>query len=157
VNIAGRRVLALDVGDARIGLAISDPTGVIATPLPALTRRQPNDDAATVVRVAAEHDVGLIVVGLPLTLAGRRGPQARAVDAFRRLLAQVSPVPVTARDERLSTVEAARDLQAAGIQPSRDRARLDSAAAAVVLQSYLDSTALKRGLEKHGFERSQSH
>jgi putative Holliday junction resolvase len=112
--------------------------------LPALTRRRPEDDAADVVRLAAEHEAGLILVGLPLLLSGRRGPQARAVDAFRRLLAELSPVPVTTCDERLSTVEAARDLRAAGVRPSRDRARLDSAAAAVILQSYLDSPALER-------------
>lgn len=130
---------------------------MIATPLPALIRRQPEDDAASVVRLAAEHDAGLIVVGMPLTLAGRRGAQARAVDAFRRLLSQASPVPVATSDERLSTVEAARGLHAAGAQPSRDRARLDSAAAAVVLQSYLDSIALKRQHLLPSVRASQLH
>ena len=83
-------------------------------------------------------------MGLPLTLEGRRGKQARAVDEFRRLLAAKSPVPVETYDERLSTVEAARGLRSAGVRASRDRGRLDSAAAAVVLQSYLDSAVYRR-------------
>jgi putative Holliday junction resolvase len=81
---------------------------------------------------------------MPLTLEGRRGKQARVVDEFRRMLAEKSPVPVETYDERMSTVEAARGLRSSGVQPSRDRARLDSAAAAVVLQAYLDSARFKR-------------
>ena len=125
-------------------MAISDPTGTIASPLPAIARTSPGDDTDRIVQIAVEHEAGLIVVGLPLTLEGRRGKQAMAVDEFRRLLARKSPMPVEPYDERLSTVEAARGLRSAGVRPSRDRGRLDSAAAAVVLQSYIDSASYKR-------------
>lgn len=121
---------------------------MIASPLSALVRTGPDADADRVLQVAAEHGAGLILVGIPLMLSGRRGTQARAVDEFRRRLAKKSPVPVETYDERLSTVEAARGLRSAGVKPSRDRARLDSASAAVVLQSYLGSAQGKRAQKR---------
>ena len=87
-------------------------------------------------------------MGIPLTLLGQRGTQAKTVHEFRRQLTHKSTLPVGTYDERLSTVEAARGLRAAGAKPSRDRARLDSASAAVVLQSYLDSAKRKRARRK---------
>jgi putative Holliday junction resolvase len=117
---------------------------VIASPLPALVRTESNADADRVLEVAAEQGVRLMLVGIPFTLSGQRGSQARAVDEFRRLLAKKSALPVATYDERLSTVEAARALRSAGVKPSRDRARLDSASAAVVLQSYLDAAQARR-------------
>ena len=133
------RILALDVGDKRIGLALSDPTGLLASPLTAIKLGKSVSARTEVLRLAAEHGVGQILVGMPLSMSGRRGPQAGRVAAFVRELSGRTDIPVTSLDERLSTVQAERLLRASGVEPSRDRARVDSAAAAVLLQSYLDS------------------
>lgn len=133
------RVLALDVGDRRIGVALSDPTGLLATPLTTVTRRNDDADFDEVLRLMAENEVGEIVVGMPLTLSGRKGPQAARVTAFADALGRKTEVPVFFVDERYSTVQAERSLRESGVEPSRERARVDAAAAAVILQSYLDS------------------
>lgn len=137
------RVLALDVGDARIGLAISDPTGVLASPLDAYHRRDPHADAQAIAEVGRREGAVRILAGVPLSLDGRRGPQARKVLAFVRLLKATSELPVILWDERFSTVEASQRIRNAGGAPSRDRARLDSASAAVILQAYLDREAFR--------------
>jgi putative Holliday junction resolvase len=138
------RILALDVGQARIGVALSDPTGTLATPIAAIPRRDEPHDVREVLGLATEHEVGEIVVGLPLSLSGKRGAQARTTVRFAEALAREATVPVTPVDERYSTAEAERLLRASGVEPSRDRARLDAAAAAVILQSYLDSKRASR-------------
>ena len=131
------RILALDVGDRRIGVALSDPTGLLATPLTTISRGR--SDTQTVLGLAAEHDVTEIIVGLPLTLAGRRGEQAERVADFAEALSDRADVPVRHVDERYSSVQAERLLSQSGVSPSRNRPRVDAVAAAVILQSYLDS------------------
>ena len=131
--------LALDVGERRIGLALSDPSGLLATPLATIQRTQESADVDEVLRLAEKHDVEKMVVGLPLELSGRRGPQAGRVMAFARALIGRTELPVETVDERYSTVEAERRLRDSGVEPSKDRARLDAAAAAVILESYLDA------------------
>ena len=133
------RILALDIGERRIGVALSDPGGLLATPLTAIHRRRQAADVDEVLRLVDEHDAGRIVVGLPLELSGRRGTQAGRVSAFVRAMAERTQVPVETVDERYSTVQAQRQLRESGVRPSRDRARVDAAAAAIILQSYLDS------------------
>ena len=133
------RILGLDVGEARIGVAVSDPTGTLATPLTAIRRRGEPHDVREVLRLVAEHEAGEIVAGLPVSLSGEEGEQARLVAGFTEALAREAPVPVTSVDERYSTAEAERLLRASGVKPSRDRGRLDAASAAGILQSYLDS------------------
>ena len=133
------RVLGLDVGESRIGVAIGDPTGTIASPIAAIQRRNPEKDMKAVVRLVEEHRAKAVVVGLPLSLSGRVGPQARLVRQFIQALRRESPVPVHPQDERFSTVEAERLLRESGQQPSRNKGLRDSASAAVILQSYLDS------------------
>ncbi len=133
------RVLALDVGERRIGVALSDPLGLLARPLTTITRTNEQDDIEAVLRLAQEHGAEEILVGLPISLSGRRGPQARLTAQFIRALSARTDLPVKSRDERLSSVEAERLLRESGIEPSRQKALLDAAAAAVVLQSYLDS------------------
>ena len=130
-------VLALDVGDRRIGLAISDPTGMLASPL-GVVERGPSD-VDDILRVALDNGVTEIVVGLPLTLAGESRQQAGKVRGFVHELRSKTDLPVTTVDERLSTVQAQRMLRESSSGRSRDRGRLDSAAAAVILQAYLDS------------------
>ena len=133
------RVLALDVGEKRIGVALSDPTGLLATPLTTIERKGQDSDIDEALRLATEHEVSEIVVGLPLSMSGRRGPQAGRVDAFVRALAQRTDIPLKSVDERLSSVQAERMLRESGVEPSKNKARIDSAAAAIILQSYLDS------------------
>ncbi len=132
-------MLGLDVGESRIGAAVSDPTGAIVSPLAAIRRANLGADLAAISALAAEHDVAAIVVGLPVSLSGGLGPQGRAVRAFTRALAESSGVPVHSHDERFSTVEAERLLREAGREPSRNKGLRDSAAACVILRAYLDA------------------
>lgn len=122
------RVLALDHGTARIGCAISDPTGTLARPLPTIEPPEPR----TVADLVAEHEVERVVVGLPLTLRGEQGEQALATESFVEALRGVVSVPVEMYDERFTTTLAS---QAGG---SADE---DARAAAHLLESYLGSRA----------------
>ncbi len=133
------RVLALDVGDRRIGLAVSDPTGLLASPIGAVDRGP--TDVDDVLHAALDNDAAEIIVGLPLTLSGESREQAGKVRRFIRDLRAKTDLPVNAIDERLSTVQAQRLLRDSGVgrRRNRDRGRIDAAAAAVILQGYLDS------------------
>ena len=133
------RVLALDVGARRVGLAISDPTGLLASPLGAVERGP--SDVQDIIRVADDNGATSIVVGMPLTLAGESGAQAAKVRQFIRELRSATDIPVVTVDERLSTVQAKRLLtdMRGGRGKSRDRGHIDASAAAVILQAYLDS------------------
>jgi putative Holliday junction resolvase len=136
------RALALDVGDRRIGVAISDPTGLIARPLTTLARGSRDEDFAAVAGLVAEHEANLVVVGRPLSLDGTEGPQARKVTRYAEALARRLAVPVVHWDERYSTAEAnqilRRNRPGTG-RDSRANGELDAVAAAVILQRYLDS------------------
>lgn len=132
--------MALDVGDRRIGVALSDPTGTIATPLLTIHRVAEKKDQEEIVGLVKEHAVDLIVVGLPKTLQDELGYQARRVMGFGDRLARVVEVPTVYWDERHSTVDAERIVRARGRRKSRaSREGLDEVAAAVILQFYLDS------------------
>ena len=136
------RVLALDVGDRRIGAALGDPSGTLARPLTTLTRRSRQEDFATIAALVAEHAVRLVVVGRPLSLDGTEGPQARKVGRYARELATRLPVPVVLWDERYSTVTAGeilREIRRPAKRATRRPGEIDAVAAAVILQSYLDS------------------
>jgi len=133
--------LALDVGERRIGVAISDPSGTIARPLQTLARGSREEDFAAIAALVAEHGVGLVVVGRPLSLNGTEGPQARRVARYAEALTATLPVPVTAWDERFTTVTAEEILRQTRRKKrrARDKGEVDAVAAAVILQSYLDS------------------
>lgn len=148
------RVLALDVGERRIGLAISDPDGRVAVPLDTLERRGEDADLEALVRLVEREGVQAVVVGLPLSLDGSLGRQAALTQEFARRLAKVISPPLEMWDERLSSVAAERSLAAPGAAQGRERRRprgdrrrpsrrrqgaQDALAAALVLQSYLDS------------------
>ena len=130
------RVLGLDVGDRRIGLALSDPTGLLASPF-GVVERGPSD-LADIVSVSEENEVAEIVVGLPLSLSGDSGRQAGKVRAFIRDLKSQTELPIKTVDERLSTVQAQGMLHQSERRRRGDRGQLDSAAAAIILQTYLD-------------------
>ena len=132
-------MLGVDLGTRRIGLAISDPTGTLATPLAVLERAsKPALDHAAIVSTALEEEAARIVVGLPRSLSGSDGPAARLVrDEVEELRGVAGDdLPVDLYDERFSTVTATRQLREAGRRRVRDS--VDAAAAAVILQSYLD-------------------
>ncbi len=137
------RVLAIDHGERRLGLAVSDPSGAIAMPLEVLSRAGWAKDLASLRRVIAAQQVDEIVVGRPLTMRGTVGPQAQAAARFAARLREALALPVTEVDERLSTTAAERVLREGGGR-SRDRgardrrARRDAVAAALLLQPYLD-------------------
>ena len=120
-----------------MGLAVSDPSGIVVTPLEALAREGGPADVSAIAAMAREWDAEAIVIGLPLGMDGRRGEQARKTLDFCDQLKNITSTPVSTWDERLSTVEAAAKLRDAGVSASRNRGRLDSAAAAVILEAYL--------------------
>ena len=118
---------------------MSDPTDLLATPLTVVERGSSSSGVDEVLRLAVEHGATEIVVGLPLSLSGRVGPQAARVGRFTEQLSARSAIPVKQLDERLSSVQAERLLRDSGVVPSRTKPRVDMAAATVILQSYLDS------------------
>jgi putative holliday junction resolvase len=138
----GRR-LAVDVGSVRVGVALSDPAPVLATPLVTLSRDVHREtDLARLSHLVAEHEVVEVIVGLPRTLADRHGSAAGiAVDYATRLAALIAPVPVRLADERLTTVSAARMLSGRGVKGRKQRAVVDQAAAVEILQGWLDGRA----------------
>ncbi len=117
-------------------MAVSDPLGIIATPLTILTRRDINADVQKIVDIVVKNEVGRIIVGLPFSMDGSLGIQAEKVREFADFLSHHTDVPLEYRDERLSTVAAKRILQQTR-KISRDT-RYDAAAAALILQSYLE-------------------
>jgi len=125
------RVLALDYGSARCGCAISDPTGTLATPLPAIEQPGSPDGMDQIARIAAEHGVDTVLVGMPVSLSGEEGPQAREVRDFVARLAERLDVPVQTWDERFTTKLA---------RSTPGRSSEDSRAAAHLLQGYLEAT-----------------
>jgi len=136
----GRR-LGIDVGSVRVGVALSDPDGVLATPLATLARDAARgSDLDTIAGLVAEHDVVGVVVGLPRPLAGREGPAAEAAREFATALtARLSGgVPVVLSDERLTTVVATRQMRESGRKGRRQRAVVDQVAAVAILQGWLD-------------------
>jgi putative Holliday junction resolvase len=140
------RVLALDVGSRRLGVAVSDPTGTVASPLATVPRRTPAEDAAALAALAAEHDATTVVAGLPVTLAGAEGPAARAVRAYLDELRPLLPgLAFDLVDERLSTVAAERALVGGGVRRRDRRQVVDQVAASVFLQTWLDRRAGKAG------------
>ena len=131
-------VLALDLGDARIGVAISDDARRLAVPVGTVRTGAP-DDVKAIAAMVREREVTLVVVGHPLLLSGEAGDRAHLAERFAEALGGFLDVPVVLHDERLSTVEAERALRDAGTT-GRDRRRsVDASAAAVILQSFLDA------------------
>ncbi|MDP2957534.1 MAG: Holliday junction resolvase RuvX [Longimicrobiales bacterium] len=135
------RVLGVDFGERRIGLALSDPTGTIATPLETLSRRAgKRPPLARMEDLAHVHEVTRLVVGLPLDLRGRETPWCAEVRAMGDELARRLAVPVAYVDERLTSVRAERAVRGIGLRKSQreEKGRVDAAAAALILQAWLD-------------------
>jgi putative Holliday junction resolvase len=133
-----RRVLALDVGARRIGVAMSDATGTLATPLTTVRVRGVERAIAEIVELVRQHEVGTVVVGWPLNMNGDVGPQAKSVHTFGEALEAALGQPVAYFDERLTSVVAEQMLRDMGLKPEKRRERIDEVAASVILQDYLD-------------------
>lgn len=138
------RVIALDLGDKRIGLAVCDPDGRVATPYSTIERSgDVARDHREVFAVVADVGAVRVVVGLPVSMSGERGPRAVATEKEVEKLRKALPVAVELFDERLTTVSAARSLSSTGMNSKRQRkgGRIDQEAAAVLLQAWLDGQA----------------
>jgi putative Holliday junction resolvase len=132
------RVLALDIGQARIGVAVSDPDQILARSLKVIHRSSRQRDFAVIGRLVRELGVEKVIVGHPLSLDGTVGRQARRVERYTVALAESLDVPVVLRDERFSTAEARQLMIEAGHKRKTRRQKIDAVAAAVLLQDYLD-------------------
>ena len=138
MNLNGR-ILALDLGKRRIGLAISDPLGITAQGLPNLERTRKRADLDALAALAAERSVTLILLGNPLHMSGDAGRQSEWVQEFATALTTRTGLPVKLWDERLTTVEASRVLRESGIGIEKRAGAIDRLSAVILLQSYLDS------------------
>lgn len=136
------RILGLDFGEKRIGLAVSDPTALLVVDSWVLERQGEAADLDSLAKLGQERQVERIVVGLPRSLEGGLGPQAQLTLDFVQRLAQATGLPVDTWDERLSTVAAERAMREAGVRRERRRQQRDAVAAALLLQSYLDRSIL---------------
>jgi len=132
------RIIGLDVGDARIGVAISDPLGITAAGLDTIERKNMRSDISAVVEMARRHGAVEIVVGLPKNMDGSLGEQAQKVQAFCRKLARASGLPIIYEDERLTTVSAIRTLTLQGVKTGQNKDLVDRQSAAIILQKFLD-------------------
>jgi putative Holliday junction resolvase len=134
----GQRLLGLDLGEKTIGLALSDTTLSVATPMQTLKRGKFATSAAALLAIAREHDIGGMVVGLPLNMDGSEGPSAQSARAFARNFVKQSDVAVAFMDERLSTAAVTRTLIEADASRARRKDLVDKMAAAYILQTALD-------------------
>jgi putative Holliday junction resolvase len=135
------RFLGLDIGERRIGVAVSDPGGLIASPVAVIDARQTLGDGAPLRRILEDYEIEAVVVGLPLSLDGTEGPQAQRVRDTVSKLARFLPCEVIYVDERLSSTEAHRRMTEAGLDSRGQRHVVDKVAAALLLQTYLDQRA----------------
>ena len=133
------RVAAIDLGKARVGIAVSDELGLLAHPRPFLEGKSRKPLIAALVAMAREEGIERFLVGLPLEMTGEEGPAARRVMAFAQELANAAGVDIELVDERLTTVEATQQLRASGISARAGKSLVDGVAAAVILQSWLDA------------------
>ncbi len=138
------RVLGLDIGSKRIGVAVSDALGLTAQGLETLICKDPDSDMEHLARLADEYQVTEIVVGMPYNMDGTEGPQAEKVRAFMELISHRVDVPIGEWDERLSTGAAERVLLEADMSRSKRRKVVDKVAAVIILQGYLDMQRNKR-------------
>lgn len=132
------RSLGLDIGDRRIGVALSDPEGILASPFSVINRKDDSLAIKAIIDIISQQGVGQVIVGLPRSLDGSLGRQVEKVKEFVQRLCQYTKVPVDYRDERLTTVMAQRLRRVSGGKKSRGKVSYDAQAAALILQSYLD-------------------
>ena len=135
--------MGLDVGDRRVGVAVSDAMGLTAQPIMTLVRSNRRQDMRSLLRLIRKFECTDIVVGNPLYMSGDQSPQAAKAQAFAEVLREETGLPVHLWDERLTTTEAHRHLHASGVAGSQHKKVVDQVAAVLILQGYLDSMAIK--------------
>jgi putative Holliday junction resolvase len=132
------RVLGLDIGDRRIGVAISDPLHITAAGLETITRQNLQADVDRIADIARRHHVKEIIIGIPLNMDGSHGEQAQKVTAFGKKLTRATGLPIIYEDERLTTISAIRTLTVQGVKTGHKKELVDMQAAAIILQKHLD-------------------
>lgn len=139
------KILALDIGTVRIGIATSDIMEIIASAYETYKRKNLSEDVKYVANLVAGLDVGEIVIGLPLKLDGSEGQSVEMAKSFGEELSKLVTVPIVYQDERLSTVSAERILIESGMRREKRKDKIDSVAATIILQTYLDKKSFKKG------------
>ena len=137
-----KRILGIDTGDARFGLALSDELGMLAHPLETLNVKEHADVPARIAEIIAREKVEVVVIGMPRNMNGTYGPASEKVKAFAEKLKEKSPCTIKFWDERLTTVAAQKSLHESGRNVKQGRAVIDQVAAQMILQGYLDSQAM---------------
>ena len=143
------RVLGLDVGDRRIGLALSDSGGILASPLTIIEHTTETGDIEAILKIAQERGAERIIVGLPRLMNGDIGPQAQKVQTFTEAMRLHTQIPIGYRDERLTTITAQRLHQETGSKKKKGIIRYEAMAAAVILQDYLEEQAINKQRESN--------
>lgn len=138
------RSMGLDIGDKKIGVSLSDPSRTLASPLTTIIRTSDEQAIAEIIRIIDKHNVIQVIVGMPYSLNGDIGRQARKVLEFKEKIAQSIVADIVMQDERLSSVSADQKLREAGKKGSKLKSEMDAAAATIILQSYLDEMAQQR-------------
>lgn len=137
------RYLGVDYGKERVGIALSDETGTMASPLEVLPLKPFRKFLGAMKRIIREHEISCIVVGIPRNMDGSYGPSAEAARDFATRLREALTVPIEPFDERLTTVQASKSLRDAGKSAKKQKKQIDSAAAQIILQTYLDYLTCK--------------
>ena len=132
------RLLGIDYGTVRIGLALSDPTGILASPLPFLENQSPQQVISTMTALIETHQITGLVIGIPRNMDGTYGPSAQKVRDFIAQIQKSISLPITAIDERLTTAQASKQLSGIGLNQKQLRKKVDSSSASLILQQYLD-------------------
>jgi len=143
IDASPKRILCIDYGEKRLGLALSDELGITAQPFGKIEPRDMEDAISAIEKIVTDNSVGEVVMGLPLTLRGKVGEAASCVMAFARKLSNRLGMPVVTWDERLSTKQGEEVLKRGGVRRKQRKEVVDSVAAAIVLQSYLDARGIK--------------
>ena len=139
------KIISLDIGTVRIGIATSDIMEIIASAYEVYRRKNLNEDVKYIASLVSKLDAGEIVIGLPLKLDGSEGQSVEMAREFGEKLAELVAVPIVYQDERLSTVSAERILIESGVRREKRKDKIDSIAATIILQTYLDKKSFKRG------------
>ena len=134
------RLLGIDYGTVRIGLALSDPTGTLASPLPFLENQSPKQVIAAITALIETHQITGLVVGMPRNMDGTYGPSAQKVKDFIAEMKKDISLPIQPIDERLTTAQASKQLSGIGLNQKQLRKKVDSSSASLILQQYLDRT-----------------
>ncbi|QUC04571.1 Holliday junction resolvase RuvX [Atopobium sp. oral taxon 416] len=137
------RAMALDIGEVRIGVALSDTTGSLASPLTVLPVQEVLSNAKSFRRILEDWEPDILVIGRPKTMAGEDGPQAQRIMEQARQIADACQLPLTFQDERLSSQEAKRILRKQGLSEKKMRGKVDAVAASLFLQTWLDRQKMK--------------